>query len=112
MDLGDTVENALASVGVTKERVAVWLGKPCGCSERQERLNSLHRWARRVILGRRERAREYLNSGDYQNACTSMLSDLGKHPETRFLQQTAGMMILLATRSHKECSDFIEGFAE
>jgi Tfp pilus assembly protein PilF len=29
----------------------------------------------------RERALEYLNRGDYQNAVTSMLSDLAKHRE-------------------------------
>ena len=31
----------------------------------------------------KQRAREYLANGDAQGACDSMLSDLGKHPETR-----------------------------
>lgn len=42
--LGDTLEAALAAVGVTKDRVAAWLGRPCGCKERQEKLNQLGDW--------------------------------------------------------------------
>lgn len=42
--LGDLVEGALSSVGITKERVAEWLGA-CGCVERRDKLNDLSDWA-------------------------------------------------------------------
>jgi len=58
--LGDTVEQALTAVGITSERVSKWLGKPCNCPERIEKLNQLHRWAMRVVDGRLLKAREYL----------------------------------------------------
>lgn len=58
--LGDLVQRALAVAGVTSARVEAWLGKPCGCEERKEKLNQLDLWARRVVGGRVERAREYL----------------------------------------------------
>ena len=41
--LGDYVEKALSSIGITKERVEKVLGKPCRCQERQEALNRLGR---------------------------------------------------------------------
>ena len=41
--LGDYVANALAAVGITKERVEAVVGGPCGCSERAEQLNELGR---------------------------------------------------------------------
>lgn len=47
--LGDAIEAALASVGVTKDRVERWIGGPCGCVERQQKLNALSRWASRFI---------------------------------------------------------------
>ncbi len=50
--LGDVIEKALESVGVTKARVSGWLGKPCNCEERQAKLNQLHIWAIRVIKNR------------------------------------------------------------
>lgn len=50
MGLGDVVERALSSVGITKDRVEAWLGRPCGCAERQERLNALGYWAKRVVV--------------------------------------------------------------
>ena len=40
--LGDHVKNFLTAVGVTPERVSQWLGKPCGCTRRQEKLNEIH----------------------------------------------------------------------
>jgi hypothetical protein len=49
MYLGDLVEAALISVGITKERVTRFLGKPCGCEERKEKLNILDRWARMTM---------------------------------------------------------------
>lgn len=44
--LGDAVKAALTAVGVTEERVAAWVGGPCGCKERREKLNALDAWAR------------------------------------------------------------------
>lgn len=60
--LGDRVHTALASVGVTPERVGRWLGRECGCRERVAKLNQLGTWARRILAGKRERAREYLDA--------------------------------------------------
>lgn len=57
--LGDRVQQALASVGVTDELVRRWLGECC-CQERKERLNQLDLWARRIVAGKMERAVEYL----------------------------------------------------
>lgn len=45
--LGDLIERALAKVGVTTERVERWLGRPCGCKERRDKLNQLTAWAAR-----------------------------------------------------------------
>ena len=60
---GDHVETALTSVGVTKERVSAWLGvEDCGCEERKEKLNSLSRWAKRVVRGKLDNAKEHLNN--------------------------------------------------
>ena len=39
--LGDAVAAGLNAVGVTKERVSRLLGKPCGCSDRQRKLNEM-----------------------------------------------------------------------
>ena len=61
MELGDVVESALSSVGITSERVSVWLGRPCNCDERKQKLNQLSVWARRVAKGKTDRAKEYLN---------------------------------------------------
>lgn len=47
--LGDAVARALALVGVTADRVTAWLGRPCGCKERRERLNQLTTWANRTL---------------------------------------------------------------
>lgn len=41
--LGDMVATGLAAVGITKERVERLVGGPCGCGERQEKLNELGR---------------------------------------------------------------------
>jgi hypothetical protein len=61
MELGDAVAAALDSVGISKERVAKWLGKPCRCSARQEKLNQLGRWAKRVLSGKTVFAGEYFD---------------------------------------------------
>lgn len=62
MGLGDLVQRALSSIGVTSERVEEWLGKPCGCKERQEKLNQLGYWAIRVSKGMSNKAKEYLDA--------------------------------------------------
>ena len=59
--LGDVVEKALSSIGITSDSLSNWLGKPCGCRERKEKLNQLNSWARRVINGNIEKAKEYLD---------------------------------------------------
>ena len=61
MGLGDHVERALALVGIDVALVDRWVGAPCGCPERRERLNQLGNWARRVVSGRVDRAREFFN---------------------------------------------------
>jgi len=60
MQLGNTVHEALARIGITPDRVARWVGKPCGCPERQERLNQLGRWASRVLGGKANKSKQYL----------------------------------------------------
>ena len=60
MLLGDFVSQALAKVGVTEEKVSGWLGRPCSCKKRRDKLNQLHSWARRVIAGKTEDAVEHL----------------------------------------------------
>ena len=59
--LGDILATALSSAGVTHERVERWLGKGCGCRERQQKLNILGFWAKRVIMGKVEEAKEFLD---------------------------------------------------
>lgn len=59
--LGDQIETALEKVGITSESVSKWLGMSCGCKKRQLKLNQLHVWASRVINGKIEQAKEYLD---------------------------------------------------
>lgn len=59
--LGDLIESALSSVGITKERVEKFVGRPCGCRERQRRINSLQSWATRIIMGKKDEAEKLLN---------------------------------------------------
>ena len=58
--LGTRIELALKSAGVTKEKVADWLGFDCRCEEHRDKLNQLDRWARRVIGGKMAGAKELL----------------------------------------------------
>ncbi len=58
--IGDIMEQALERIGISQERVSRWIGKPCGCAERKQRLNQLHQWAIRVTKGRIEKAKEFL----------------------------------------------------
>lgn len=41
--LGDIVKASLSAIGITEERVSAVIGRPCGCSERAEKLNELGR---------------------------------------------------------------------
>jgi len=59
--LGDLLESALTKVGITHERVERWLGRPCGCEERREKLNQIHAWAKSVISGRSITPEKHLN---------------------------------------------------
>lgn len=56
--LGDHIEEALTSVGITSDRVSKFLGRPCGCKERKEKLNRLHAWAIRVMGGHVEEGKK------------------------------------------------------
>lgn len=59
--LGDFVESVLSLIGITPDRVRLWIGKDCGCKERKERLNALHAWAKRVMRGNVHDAEERLD---------------------------------------------------
>jgi hypothetical protein len=56
------VEQALTVVGITKERVERWLGRPCGCTARKEKLNALGSWAKRILKGNTKSAKKYLKA--------------------------------------------------
>ncbi len=60
--LGDAVESALAVVGISKEQVEWWVGGPCGCKQRQEKLNAIGRWAARVLSGKTDGMLRHLKS--------------------------------------------------
>ena len=63
MGIGDAIETMLTKVGITDDRVTKWLGRPCGCKERKEKLNRLGRWAVMVARGKipMTEAASYLN---------------------------------------------------
>lgn len=46
--LGTLIQSALASVGISQDLVESWLGRPCGCRERAEKLNQLTLWAKSI----------------------------------------------------------------
>lgn len=58
------------------------------------------------------RAMKYVAAGDYQNAVTSMLSDMDKHEETKVRSPTLTMLGINAAVSHdrREVERFILGF--
>ena len=58
----------------------------------------------------KQRALEYLKTGDVRNALTSMMSDLGKHTETT--QKMMGNMLLMGgmTGTVEDARKIIEGF--
>lgn len=51
LQLGDAVKSALEMLGVTEERVSRFLGRPCGCRRRRDRLNRLSDWAYSLVAG-------------------------------------------------------------
>ena len=59
----------------------------------------------------KNRAIEYVHRGDGVGAIASMLSDLGKHPETASSVEI-GAMLMLATNTKDMTSvrSFVEGF--
>lgn len=59
-ELGDEVEALLKRIGVDKEMVENWLGRPCGCDERKQKLNEFSRWVKRGVKGSLEKTKRYL----------------------------------------------------
>ena len=62
----------------------------------------------------KDRAMKYVDASDYNSAVTSMLSDLGKHPDTEssangFLAQL-GMMELMNGPTTESITRYIQGF--
>jgi hypothetical protein len=57
----------------------------------------------------KQRALELLTAGDRYEAVASMLSDLGKHPETSS-SQMIGIMLASTVYSDEDARRFIEGF--
>jgi hypothetical protein len=60
-ELGDAIHTALEKVGITEEHVQALLGADCCCAERRRKLNALSSWARRVVAGKVEQAKELLH---------------------------------------------------
>jgi hypothetical protein len=61
----------------------------------------------------KQRAREYLDAGDWRNAWASFASDMGKHEETAdHPALLLGMQLLMAghNRTVAGMREFIEGF--
>lgn len=47
-------------VGITEDRVTNWLGRPCRCGRRREKLNQLDIWARDTLLKTTKNAKSIL----------------------------------------------------
>jgi hypothetical protein len=61
----------------------------------------------------KDRANEYVKQGDTTNAYASMVSDLGKHPETEGHNAISlGMTMMMSglLSSQAEMKNFIDGF--
>ena len=62
----------------------------------------------------KDRAMEYVQRGDYNQAVTSMLSDLSKHPETKAssggILAQIGMMELMTGPNKEKITKYIQGF--
>lgn len=61
LGLGDQVESILTTFGITKERVETWVGQPCGCAERREKLNRLGEWAAAALARTVSRLNELID---------------------------------------------------
>lgn len=61
LQIGNHIETALSTVGLTPERVEEFLGKPCKCRERKRKLNELGNWAYRILSGETTNATEELD---------------------------------------------------
>ena len=62
LGLGDIASFALAIVGITEDRVSAWIGEPCGCDQRREKLNRFGEWVRSVATGIVDGAKESLEA--------------------------------------------------
>lgn len=62
----------------------------------------------------KDRALEYVKTGDFNNAVASMLSDLSKHEETKAssggICAQLGMLELMNSPSKESIAKFINGF--
>lgn len=63
----------------------------------------------------KDRALEYVNAGDIDEALASMLSDLGKHQETMDSLRSCGPLAMMMKMSgqlstREDMKKFIEGF--
>lgn len=60
----------------------------------------------------KDRALEYLNRGDLNNAATSMMSDMKKHPETANYPAVLDQLVMLElmNRNADGVRRWIEGF--
>lgn len=61
MGLGDAIEKALKLLYLSPEKVSRWLGAPCNCEARKQKLNALGYWAVRVISGKVDKHSEHLD---------------------------------------------------
>lgn len=57
----------------------------------------------------KKRALEYVDRGEIEQAVNSMISDLGKHPDTERSVKVA-VMIMLTVRDVPSARRFVEGF--
>lgn len=58
----------------------------------------------------KKRARPYLEAKDVSQAVASMLSDLGKHPETQGMVDSMGMIGIFSAQKIEDARRFVEGF--
>ena len=62
----------------------------------------------------KDRAMEYVRAGNFNEAVASMLSDLGKHEETKSSSTGAcaslGMMALMTGPTSEKITRFVQGF--
>lgn len=58
--LGDHIETTLSKIGITSDRIHSWLGIPCNCQERKDKLNQLDLTIRQLVRNGVERTKKYL----------------------------------------------------